>query len=686
MPIHPQFPLTFTPLDVAGLTMRNRVIMGSMHTGLEESKGGFDKLAAFYAERASGGDVPGSSGAGLIVTGGISPNFRGRLAPHSTTLWRSGQIPSHRKVTDAVHNEGGLIAMQILHAGRYAHHPFSVSSSPIQAPIGRFKPRALSARGVERTIAHFVRAARLAREAGYDGVEVMGSEGYLINQFLATRTNHRSDAWGGPLDNRLRFPVEIVSRIREQCGPDFAIIYRLSMLDLVDEGACWDEVVTQARAIENAGASIINTGIGWHEARVPTIATMVPRAGFAWVTHRLMGTVSIPLVTTNRINDPAVVEQVLSDGCADLVSMARPFLADPEIMVKSFGGRSDEINTCIACNQACLDRIFTGRVAGCLVNPRAAKELELPAVPAPVEGEGKSARRFAVIGAGPAGLSCASELARRGADVHLFEASPSIGGQFRLARQVPGKEEFAHTLRYYSSLLKRHGAKVHVNRRFNAEDARDFDVVILSTGVKPRVPAWADLSRSDIVTYDQVLRGEVEIGSRAAIIGSGGIGFDVADFLSHPSSTTDPAVQFQKDWGVDPTVDTPGGLIKPERLPTPRALWMFQRKSTKPGANLGKSTGWIHRATVKKRGVTAVTGVTYVKVDDAGLHYEVGGEAHVLKVDHVVLCAGQVSVLDLAQELQSKNQDVHIIGGAKAARDLDAERAIEEGYLLARSF
>jgi 2,4-dienoyl-CoA reductase (NADPH2) len=682
MTIHPKFPLTFAPIEIAGLTLPNRVIMGSMHTGLEETRGGFDKLAQFYGERAAGG-------AGLIVTGGIAPDFRGRIAPHSTTLWRGGQVSKHRKVTDAVHAEGGLIAMQILHGGRYSHHPLSVSPSAIQAPIGRFKPSALSARGVERTIRHFVRCARLAREAGYDGVEVMGSEGYLINQFIAKRTNHRTDTFGGSLDNRLRFPLEIVSRIREACGPDFAIIYRLSMLDLVDEGSSWSDIVKQAKAIEAAGASVINTGIGWHEARIPTIAAMVPRAGFAWVTKQLMGEVSVPLITTNRINDPTVIEQVLAEGCADMVSMARPFLADPAIMRKAFEGRSAEINTCIACNQACLDRVFEGKVAGCLVNPRAAKEFEWPADPPPLSG------RYAVVGAGPAGLSCASELARRGAEVHLYEAGPAVGGQFRLAQNVPGKDEFAHTLRYFSDILERHGATVHLNTRFTPADAAGYISVVLSTGVKPRIPAWADINRSDVVSYDQVLRGEVEVGPRAAIIGSGGIGFDVADFLSHPHSqeaatsevsTATSVAAFQKDWGVDPALSTPGGLAEKQPAPSPRELWMFQRKTSKPGGNLGKTTGWIHRATVKKRGIQAVTGASYQKVDDAGLHYEIDGKSHVLKVDHIVLCAGQLSVLDLEQDLSSAGADLHIIGGAKAARDLDAERAIAEGYSLARSF
>lgn len=679
MPIHTQFPLTFEPIEIAGMVLPNRVIMGSMHTGLEETRGGFDKLAQFYRERAAGG-------AGLIVTGGISPDFRGRLAPHSTTLWRGGQVAKHRKVTDAVHAEGGRIAMQILHGGRYSHHPLSVAPSAIQAPIGRFKPAALSTRGVERTIKHFIRCALLARESGYDGVEVMGSEGYLINQFIAVRTNHRSDAFGGSLDKRLRFPLEIVSRIREACGPDFAIIYRLSMLDLVDEGSSWPDIVKQAKAIESAGASVINTGIGWHEARIPTIAAMVPRAGFAWVTRRLMGEVSVPLITTNRINDPTVIEQVLAEGCADMVSMARPFLADPAIVRKAFEGRSAEINTCIACNQACLDRIFTGQVAGCLVNPRAAKEIEWPAEPLPLSG------RYAVVGAGPAGLSCASELARRGAEVHLFEAGPSIGGQFRLAQNVPGKDEFAHTLRYFSDLLERHGAKVHLNKRFAPEDAKGFDAVVLSTGVTPRVPKWADTSRPDVVTYDQVLRGDVKVGPRAAIIGSGGIGFDVADFLSHPHvqgedhSGPVSVADFQKDWGVDPALASAGGLTQKQVAPSPRALWMFQRKTTKPGAGLGKTTGWIHRANVKNRGVQAVIGASYQKVDDVGLHYEIDGNPQVLKVDHVVLCAGQLSVLDIEAGLREAGVNLHIIGGAKSARGLDAERAISEGYVLARSF
>lgn len=678
-PSHPKYPHLMQPLDVAGMRMPNRAIMGSMHMNLEEQPGGFSKLARFYAERAEGG-------AGLIVSGGISPNRAGRLAPHGATLMKSGQVAKHRMVTEAVHASGGRIALQILHGGRYSYHPFCVAPSKGKAPISKFSPWALSGRGVEKTIRDYVRCAELAREAGYDGVEIMGSEGYLINQFLTRRTNHRSDQWGGEFANRVRFPQEIVSRIREACGPGFAIMYRLSMLDLVEEGSGWGEVVEQAQIIEAAGADIINTGIGWHEARIPTIAAMVPRAGFAWVTKKLMGKVGVPLVTTNRINMPHVAEQVLADGCADLVSMARPWLADGEIMAKALEGREAEINTCIACNQACLDRTFKGKVAGCVVNPRAGRETEYPQV-ATEKLEG----RYAVVGGGPAGMSTALELARRGAQVDLYEAREALGGQFLLARQVPGKEEFAETLRYYQHELDAHGVRIHLSTRFEpgmveaAEAAGNpFKAIGWCAGVRPRIPSIPGADLPHAVPYDAVLRGEIEVGKRVALIGAGGIGFDVADFLSHPhgEETTE---RFRTSWGIDADIETDGGLELPQRPDTPREIFLLQRKEGKPGKGLGKTTGWIHRLTLRQRGVQAIPGVTYKAIEPSGLRIEVGGKEQFLKVDHVVFCSGQLSNNEAVSSLESSGIPIQVIGGANVAYGIDAERAIREGFEWARS-
>ena len=678
-PRHAKYPHLLQPLEVAGMRMPNRSIMGSMHMGLEEEPGGFTKLAQFYAERAEGG-------AGLIVTGGISPNRAGKLAPHGAALMRSSQAAKHREVTGAVHASGGRIALQILHGGRYSYHPFCVAPSKGKAPISKFSPWALSGRGVERTIRAYVRCAVLAREAGYDGVEIMGSEGYLINQFLVRRTNHRTDQWGGDFANRVRFPEEIVSRIRQACGPDFAIMYRLSMLDLVEEGNGWGEVVEQAQIIEAAGADIINTGIGWHEARIPTIAAMVPRAGFAWVTKKLMGQVGVPLVTTNRINMPEVAEQVLADGCADLVSMARPWLADGEIIAKAIDGREGEINTCIACNQACLDRTFKGKVAGCVVNPRAGRETEFTkAAPQGLEG------RYAVVGGGPAGMSTALELAKRGATVDLYETQEKLGGQFLLAHQIPGKEEFAETLRYYQHELDRHGVRIHLGTRFEptdvgaAQDKGDpFKAVAWCAGIRPRVPSIPGNDLPIAVPYDKVLTGEVEVGQRVALIGAGGIGFDVADFLSHPhgEETVDG---FRKSWGIDGTLEHDGGLIEPQRPSNGRTLYLLQRKEGKPGKGLGKTTGWIHRLTLRFRGVKAIPGVTYKAIEPNGLRIEVGGEEQFLELDTVVFCSGQLSNNEPVDALQTTGIPVTVIGGAKEAYGIDAERAIREGFEWARS-
>ncbi len=670
------YPHLLAPLDLGFTQLRNRVLMGSMHTGLEDRSRDFPRLARYFSERAKGG-------VGLIVTGGFAPNIEGWLSPFGAMLASSAAARRHRVLPEAVHAEGGKIALQILHAGRYGFTPLAVAPSKLKAPINRFTPRALSASGIERQIRAFVRCAALARDAGYDGVEVMGSEGYFINQFLAAQTNRRDDDWGGSYENRMRLPVEIVSRIREKVGRDFILIYRLSMLDLVPGGSEWGEVVALAKAIERAGATLINTGIGWHEARVPTIATSVPRAAFAWVTKKLKGEVSIPLVTTNRINDPQVAEEVLASGCADMVSLARPFLADPAFVRKAAEGRADEINTCIACNQACLDHVFEGRVSTCLVNPAACREEEFASKPA------ATPKRVAVVGAGPAGLSCATTLAERGHAVTLFEATSMIGGQFNLAKRIPGKEEFEETLRYFKRRLELNGVDVRLNTRADAGGLTGFDEVVLATGVVPRNPGLKGGDDPRVVSYVSVLRGEVRAGTRVVIIGAGGIGFDVATYLSEEgASITLDAERWRRAWGVADPAEVRGGVTKPEPEPSPRKITLLQRKSTRPGAGLGKTTGWIHRSALRAKGVEMLAGVNYEGVVREGLAVSFGEErekATVIPADTIVICAGQEPLPELAEPLRARGMKVHLIGGASRAGELDAQRAIEEGARLGRA-
>ncbi len=666
-----RYPHLLSPLDLGFTTLPNRVLMGSMHVGLEEAEGGFARMAAFYAARARGG-------AGLIVTGGIAPNDEGRPYEGGAKLTTPEEAQRHRVVTDAVHREGGRIALQILHFGRYAYHAGLVAPSPLQAPISPHVPRELTDAEVERTVEDYVRAARLAREAGYDGVEIMGSEGYLVNEFLVARTNHRTDRWGGSYENRMRFPLEIVRRVREAVGEDFILIYRLSMLDLVPDGSTLDEVITLARAVEAAGATLINTGIGWHEARVPTIATTVPRGAYTWVTRRLMGEVSVPLVTTNRINTPELAERLLADGTADMVSMARPFLADPDFVAKAAAGRPEAINTCIGCNQACLDHTFSGRITSCLVNPRACHETEL--VLSPV----RRSRHVAVAGAGPAGLACAVSAAERGHRVTLYDAASEIGGQLNVARAVPGKQEFDETLRYFRTRLAELGVDVRLDTTVTADDLDGYDEIVVATGVTPRVPDIPGVDHPSVLGYLDVLRDGAPVGDRVAVLGAGGIGFDVAAYLTDDGDRAheDPAAYFRR-WGVDTDYRAPGGLAAPRRSAPPRTVHLLQRKPTKVGAGLGTTTGWIHRTELRHRGVTMIPGVTYDRIDDAGLHLTVDGRGTVLEVDTIVLCTGQEPRRTLHEELLARGRTAHLIGGADVAAELDAKRAVQQGTEVA---
>ncbi|WP_328764396.1 MULTISPECIES: NADPH-dependent 2,4-dienoyl-CoA reductase [unclassified Streptomyces] len=668
-----RYPHLLSPLDLGFTTLPNRVIMGSMHTGLEEHAGGFERLAAFYAERARGG-------AGLIVTGGIAPNDAGRPFEGGSRLTTEEEAAEHRVITEAVHAEGGKIAMQILHFGRYAYHKDLVAPSAIQAPISPFVPNELTDIEVERTIEDFVRAARLAKLAGYDGVEIMGSEGYLVNEFIAAATNKRTDRWGGAYENRVRFPLEIVRRTRAAVGEDFILIYRLSMLDLIPGGSTLDEVVHLAKEIEAAGATIINTGIGWHEARIPTIATSVPRGAYTWVTKRLMGAVSVPLVTSNRINTPEIAEELLADGRADLVSLARPFLADADFVAKAAAGRSETINTCIGCNQACLDHTFSGKITSCLVNPRACHETELVLSPTQLK------KRVAVVGAGPAGLACAVSAAERGHTVTLFEASGHIGGQLDIARRIPGKEEFEETIRYFGTQLEARAVDVRLGTRADVETLQGYDEVVVATGVTPRIPDIEGVDHANVVSYLDVLRDGAPVGERVAVVGAGGIGFDVAEFLtdSGEGASQDPETYF-RHWGVDTAYTGPGGLTAPERPAPPRQVHLLQRKTTKVGAGLGTTTGWIHRAELKHRGVVSVAGATYDRIDDEGLHITVDGEQRLVPADTVVLCTGQEPRRDLYEALLAAGGRPHLIGGADVAAELDAKRAIRQGTELAAS-
>lgn len=668
------FPLLNRPLDLGFTTLANRVLMGSMHVGLEEAPDGFQRMAAFYRERAEGG-------VGLIVTGGIAPNDRGRPMKGGARLTTEAEADQHRVVTRTVQEAGGRIAMQILHFGRYSYQSALVAPSPLKAPINPFVPHELSGEEVEETITDFVHCARLAQYAGYDGVEIMGSEGYLINEFIAARTNRRSDEWGGDYRQRIRFPVEIVRRVREAVGPNFIIIYRLSMLDLVEGGSTFDEVAELARAIEAAGATILNSGIGWHEARIPTIATKVPRGAFSWVTKRLMGQVSIPLVTTNRINTPELAESLLADGVADMISMARPLLADPQFVVKAREGRSSEINTCIGCNQACLDHTFSGQITSCLVNPRACHETEILITPTNLP------RRVAVVGAGPAGLAFATTAAERGHQVTLFDGAAEIGGQFNVAKRIPGKEEFYETLRYFSVRLKQSSVTLCLGRTVEAGDLAGFDDIVLATGIAPRLPDIDGITHAKVLSYLDVLRDGATVGQRVAVIGAGGIGFDVAEYLSHSGESASLSIdRFNKEWGINQDPASAGGVTAPRPEPSAREIWLLQRKPTKVGKGLGKTTGWIHRAGLMAKGIRMVPGASYLRIDDQGLHIRVNGQDQLLEVDNVIICAGQEPQRSLYDAIKATGKPVHLIGGADVAAELDAKRAIHQGTILATCF
>jgi len=674
---HP-YPHLLSPLDLGFTELRNRVLMGSMHTGLEDRVWDAPKLARYFAERADGG-------VGLMVTGGYAPNRVGWLAPFASKLTNPLEIPQHLLVTRATHEAGGKICLQILHAGRYGYHPFCVSASSIKSPISPFKPRALSTRAIKGQIKDFARCAKLAKLAGYDGVEIMGSEGYFINQFLVTHTNKRKDQYGGDFSNRMRLPLEIVKATRKAVGEEFIIIFRLSMLDLIEKGSNWAEILMLAKALEAAGVTIINTGIGWHEARIPTIATSVPRGGFAWVTEKLKDEVKIPLCTTNRINTPELGEEIIASNKADLVSMARPMLADPDFVKKARENRADEINTCIACNQACLDHVFQAKRASCLVNPRACHETELNYAPT------HHVKKVAVVGAGPAGLACATIAAQRGHTVTLFDASSEIGGQFNIAKQIPGKEEFHETIRYFKRRIEITRVNLKLNTPVTAQMllGGGFDEIVLATGVNPRTPPIQGIEHEKVLSYIQVLREKAHVGKKVAIIGAGGIGFDVAEYLSHEGASPSlDHTMFFREWGVDMSLDARGGIagVTPEHTPSPREIYLIQRKTSKMGQGLGKTTGWIHRSSLKSKKVQMITGAQYDKIDDDGLHITVNNEAKILDVDHVIICAGQVSRLELKETLHQQGCKAHLIGGSKLAGELDAKRAIDEGARLAASF
>ncbi len=665
----------FEPLDLGFTTLKNRILMGSMHTGLEEEKNGIEKIATYYAERAKGG-------VGLIVTGGIAPNIQGWTGPFSARMSTKKHAKHHKVITDAVHKEGGKICMQILHAGRYGYHPFNVAPSKIKSPITPFTPFKLNESGVKRTIRDFVNSAKLSKEAGYDGIEIMGSEGYLINQFIAKRTNKRDDKWGGEYENRMRLPIELVKQTRDAVGKEFIIIYRLSMLDLVEGGSSWEEIVKLGKEIEKAGATIINTGIGWHEARIPTIATSVPRADFTWVTQKMKEEIKIPLITSNRINMPETAEKVLAEGHADMISMARPFLADPEWVNKAAAEKDDEINTCIGCNQACLDHVFQRKVASCLVNPRACHETELNYNPT------KNKKKIAVIGAGPAGLAAATIAAERGHEVTLFDANKEVGGQFNIAKQIPGKEEFYETIRYFNKQIELHSVTVKLNTKVTVDDLNnaDFDEIILATGIKPRTPRIEGIEHEKVLSYIDVLKLKKPVGKRVAVIGAGGIGFDVSEYLVHEGESTSQNIDaWLKEWGIDKTLKARSGIegVKPENEKSPREIFMFKRSKGKFGGKLGKTTGWIHRSTLKKKKVQFINEVQYSKIDDEGLHYVQNEKNIILPVDNVVICAGQTPFKELYQPLVDAGKKVHVIGGADVASELDAKRAINQGARLA---
>ncbi len=665
----------FEPLDLGFTTLKNRILMGSMHTGLEEEKNGIDKIATYYAERAKGG-------VGLIVTGGISPNIQGWTGPFAARMSSTKHAKHHQKITAAVHKEGGKICMQILHSGRYGYHPFNVAPSKIKSPITPFKPFKLTQSGIKRTIRDFVNCAELSKVAGYDGVEIMGSEGYLINQFIAKRTNKRTDNYGGEYENRIRLPIELVRQTREAVGKDFIIIYRLSMLDLVENGSSWEEVVQLGKEIEKAGATIINTGIGWHEARVPTIATSVPRGAFTWVTKRMKEELSIPLITSNRINMPETAEKILSEGDADMISMARPFLADPEWVNKAEQEKVDEINTCIGCNQACLDHVFEQKVASCLVNPRACHETELNYNPT------ENKKKIAVIGAGPAGLAASTILAQRGHIVSLFDADKEIGGQFNIAKLIPGKEEFYETLRYFKRQIEIHNVSLKLNTRVSVDDLinSDFDEIIVATGIKPRELKIEGINHQKVLSYLDVLKHKKPVGKRVAVIGAGGIGFDVSEYLTHEGESTALNIDsWLKEWGIDKSLEARAGIenVIPVFDTSPREIFMFKRSKGKFGGDLGKTTGWIHRSTLKKKKVQFIGGISYTKIDEKGLHYVQDEEAKILEVDNIVICAGQAPFKELYQPLLDAGKIVHVIGGADFASELDAKIAINQGARLA---